>query len=937
MELRGSEFNVHLEFNYRKMPQRHKPACPVGRDTKNQKALTLIGLFLVYLRALGPLWQKSLLYIFLFGSFVCTSSAQSILPHYPDSLFSTYYHQRVTQFRLLPDTKNDIIFLGNSITDGGEWTELFHNIHIINRGISGDVTAGVLNRLNNIVNRKPAKVFLLIGINDLARGVSPDSVLKNISKIVSLIHEYTPVTKVYVQSLFPVNPAKHIFPTYVNKGVDIIYINRHLEEDAVVENYTYIDVYDALKDSTVHLSLHYANDGLHLSGTGYMVWKHVVFPYVYGLQQKPSLVPLPQSVHWRKEKFPLYKCKTIVVQEASLMGVAKDLQRIFAKEGREVQIVNRFHQGSLPFIELRLGKVSSVVNNEEAYELIVSNEKVMLTANTAHGIFNGIQTMRQLMRDGTFMDGCDIKDWPAFPWRGYMVDVGRNFQTVNQLKQQINVMSHYKLNIFHIHLTENIAWRLQVKRYPQLTATDNMLRNKGQYYTIAEMKDLIQYCKDRFITLVPEIDMPGHSNAFTRAFGFDMQSEKGLAVVKNILNEFDSTYNNKEVPYLHIGADEVKFTNKDFIPEVTNLIHQAGKRTIGWAPGGNYDDKTIRQLWQSEGPQKDQRELTTIQYIDSRDLYLNHLDPLSGVVSIFDRRIDGVNKGNASMLGGEICVWNDDRAKDEKDILLMNAVYPDILAFAERSWQGGGYNGFVSDIGSDTSARAIAFKEFEERLLDQKKLFFKNLPFPYVKQSDINWRLFGPFKNFGDSAAIFWPEQPDVSLTDSVAELKVTGATIWLRHFFTPLVSAWLKHPEDSTTWYAFTRLYSPVDTTGYLWIGFYNPSRSHVVSTPQLGHWDTRGSKIWLNGSLVPPPEWTYPGRDDNTENPLVDEDYEYRKPAEVHFKKGWNNILLKLPVESFRGKDWQHPVKWMFTVVPVQKISGINWYRSQFLIDAP
>src|SRR5690606_8468220 len=100
--------------------------------------------------------------------------------------------------------------------------------------------------------------------------------------------------------------------------------------------------------------------------------------------------------------------------------------------------------------------------------------------------------------------------------------------------------------------------------------------------------------------------------------------------------EVDSTY---DVPYIHIGADEVKFTNKDFIPEVVALIHQQGKQTIGWAPGGNYDDKTIRQLWKSESPQQDEQNKATIRYVDSRDLYLNHMDPLSSVVSIFDRKI----------------------------------------------------------------------------------------------------------------------------------------------------------------------------------------------------------------------------------------------------------------------------------------------------------
>jgi N-acetyl-beta-hexosaminidase len=224
---------------------------------------------------------------------------------------------------------------------------------------------------------------------------------------------------------------------------------------------------------------------------------------------------------------------------------------------------------------------------EEAYQIKVDAKKILVTANTPHGIFNGLQTLLQLMRDGVMVNGCEITDWPAFAWRGYMIDVGRNFMSTELLKQQIDVMDRYKFNIFHFHFTEDIAWRLASKLYPQLTAPQNMLRNKGQYYTEAEMKQLIAYCKERYITLIPEIDMPGHSAAFTRAMGFDMQSDSGLMVIKNILKEFIETYN---LPYLHIGADEVKIRNKNFIPEVTAYIQSFGKKIIGWQPGGNFND-----------------------------------------------------------------------------------------------------------------------------------------------------------------------------------------------------------------------------------------------------------------------------------------------------------------------------------------------------------
>ena len=102
---------------------------------------------------------------------------------YPDSLFSTYYHQRVTHFNTLDQKSDDIIFLGNSITDGGEWSELFHDQHIKNRGISGDISTGVINRLDGLLETAPARIFLMIGINDLARNISTDSLWRNYQRI----------------------------------------------------------------------------------------------------------------------------------------------------------------------------------------------------------------------------------------------------------------------------------------------------------------------------------------------------------------------------------------------------------------------------------------------------------------------------------------------------------------------------------------------------------------------------------------------------------------------------------------------------------------------------------------------------------------------------------------------------------------------------------
>ena len=147
-----------------------------------------------------------------------------------------------------------------------------------------------------------------------------------------------------------------------------------------------------------------------------------------------------------------------------------------------------------------------------------------------------------------------------------------------------------------------------------------MQRNAGAYYTIDEVKELIKFCGERYITLVPEIDIPGHSAAFRRVFHCDMQSDSGMVIVENILAAFCTTY---DLPYLHIGGDEVKIINKNFLPTMISYVHSLGKQTIGWSPGGNLDDGTIRQLWMRDGAVNPKYK-----YIDSRNLYINHMDPL---------------------------------------------------------------------------------------------------------------------------------------------------------------------------------------------------------------------------------------------------------------------------------------------------------------------
>jgi hexosaminidase len=848
-------------------------------------------------------------YLFLFIIFFANSLAAQIkLPAYPDSSFSNYYLQKASFASSLPDTKNDIVFIGNSITDGAVWSELFGDVHVKSRGFSGDVTSGLIKRFPDIVRRKPAKIFMMIGTNDLARGISPDSVVKNVLLMADYLRQESPATQLFVQSILPVNDVYGKFATHTKNGEKINNVNALLKNSAAAHHYRYIDLHSSFEDTNGKMNTLYSNDGLHLLGSGYALWKHLVYPYVYDLNEKPSLVPLPQTLKWKNGNFPLYACKNILIKDKTLQKEAELLRQKFNERGWLVNITGKINYDN-PFIELSLEKTDAPQLSEEAYQINVTDTKVSLTANTPRGIFYAIQTFGQLMRDGELVNNCEIRDWPAFSWRGFMVDVGRNYEPMDMLKQEIDKMAFYKLNIFHFHFTEDIAWRLQSNLYPQLTAPENMLRDKGQYYTEADMKELINYCKQRYIALVPEIDMPGHSAAFTRAMHHDMQSDSGMIILKNILTEFCNTYN---LPYFHIGADEVKLSNKNFVPDITRFLEGFGKKTIGWEPGGNFLLSTIRQLWMDDNGRTTSQ--SDIKFIDSRHLYLNHMDPLETPVTLFFRKIGDVEKENNNIKGATLCLWPDRRVADKNKIFTENAVYPGMIAFAERTWRGGGDSGWIANVGNEKQAKE--FDEFEQRLLDHKEEYFKRIPFPYHRQGMMHWDLFGPYQNGGDLSKSFAPENKNFYGTPT---LKATGGTIVLRHWWYPLIKGVVPNAQENTTWYATTKIWSDEDTTGNFWIGFNDLSRSPATDSPDSGTWNNLQSKVWVNGIEIAPPLWEHAGQKGNAEIPLADEGYSYREPEKIPLHQGWNDVLIKAPVSTFKGKDWQNPVKWEFTFLSI------------------
>lgn len=574
--------------------------------------------------------------------------------------------------------------------------------------------------------------------------------------------------------------------------------------------------------------------------------------------------------------------------------------------------------------EKYVSQIEGAKFQEEAYHLTVTGKKIILEATTPKGMYWGKQTLEQLKytkNKKTWVPQCDITDWPAFRIRGFMHDVGRSYISVEELKREISLLSRYKINVFHWHLTENQAWRLECKKYPQLNAPENMEREKGKYYTLEEARQLVEFCKQHQVLLIPEIDMPGHSAAFERTFKTDMQSEKGTQILKDIIDEVCATF---DVPYLHIGTDEVQFTNPDFVPMMVKYIRDKGKKVISYNPGWNYKPGEIdmTQLWSYRG--KAQKGIPAI---DCRYHYANHFDTYADLVAMFNSRIYNQPEGSDDLAGCIVAFWNDRFIDNTPQLLAENNFYPYMLTLAERAWRGGGncyFDGKGTLLWEDEPEQLAAFKEFEDRLLWQKKTWLKEVPFPYVRQTQSEWQITDAFPNGGDLNKVFPPEEKEDSVYQYEGKTyktrKIIGNGIYLRHVWGTLVPGFYANPQENHTAYATRWIYSPKERKTKLMLEFQNYSRSESDLAPRQGTWDYKCSRAWLNGKEIMPPVWENTNTERSNEITLKNENYMSRPAIDITLKKGWNKLMLKLPVGKFSSKETRL-VKWMFTVALIDE----------------
>lgn len=369
----------------------------------------------------------------------------------------------------------------------------------------------------------------------------------------------------------------------------------------------------------------------------------------------------------------------------------------------------------------------------EGYELRVTPERIVLRAATPAGLFYAVQTLRQLLpwsvehaaalRRGLRVPVATVTDAPRFAWRGAMLDVARHFLPVRDVKRFVDHMALYKLNRLHLHLADDQGWRIEIAGWPELTRIGGSTQvggGPGGYWTQAEYRELVAYAAGRFITIVPEIDMPGHTNAARASYGALNCDGKRVPLytgtrvdLGNLCITSDSTWRFigdvlrqlaaiTPGAWLHIGGDEVRgFTRAQyhgFIERVQDTVRATGKRMIGWgeiAPAA-LDTTTVSQLWIKDSSAVHARRGGSVIMSFAERAYLDMKYDSStvtgllwaGAVSVprsydWDPATLRPGIGERSILGVEGPLWAETVTRlDEYEF----QAFPRLIALAEVAW-----------------------------------------------------------------------------------------------------------------------------------------------------------------------------------------------------------------------------------------------------------
>ncbi len=446
-----------------------------------------------------------------------------------------------------------------------------------------------------------------------------------------------------------------------------------------------------------------------------------------------GLIPRPRSAIPLEGSYILRPGNRIVCRDTAeaLRDIAGFLaSRLHGASGFDFQVVTNSGPGLNGDISLSL---RDTLLGEEGYQLLVAPDSVALSAGSPAGLFRGIQTLRQLLpaaiemntpQPGPWPIPCAvIRDWPRFPWRGVMLDVARHFFGVDQVKRTIDLAAYYKINRLHLHLSDDQGWRLMILSWPRLAAYGGSTEvggGPGGCFTQDDYRQIVAYAAERYIMVVPEIDMPGHTNAALASYpelncngiapplytgtnvGFSAlctAKETTFTIISAVLKEIAAL---TPGPYIHIGGDEASVTSPGeynaFVARVESLLTSQGKRMIGWeeiarAP---LSPSSIAQHWAGNlAQQAVQRGMKVIMSPSSRaymDMKYTSASPLgqtwAGYIEVdraysWDPATEVAGVGESSLLGLEAPLWTE-TIQTMSDIEYM--MYPRVPGYGEIGW-----------------------------------------------------------------------------------------------------------------------------------------------------------------------------------------------------------------------------------------------------------
>jgi len=448
------------------------------------------------------------------------------------------------------------------------------------------------------------------------------------------------------------------------------------------------------------------------------------------------LFPKPVSVISQGNSFNLNnKTKILVLEDSKeLLKSANYLATIIKPStGFDLTVESVKDEFSINCILLN-NNLQDLKFGNEGYKLTILDEKILIEGNSTEGVFRGIQTLLQILPNeivaseiqdqSWYVATGKIEDYPEYSYRGAMLDVSRHFFGVEDVKKYIDLLVSYKINVLHLHLSDDQGWRIEIKSWPNLTnygGSTQVGGGEGGFYTQEQYKDIVSYAADRFITIIPEIDMPGHTNAALASYPELNCDNKAPELYTGTKVGFSTLCTNKEItykfiddvvreisemtpgPYIHIGGDESHVTAiEDYIPfinRVQDIVHSYDKKVIGWDEIAHADLKksTVVQFWAREenakkGIAQDAKVImspSTKVYLDMKYDSLTKIG-LSWAAFIEldsaylwtpDKFVKGINKEN--ILGVESPLWTE-TITTLKDIEYM--AFPRIIGHAEIGW-----------------------------------------------------------------------------------------------------------------------------------------------------------------------------------------------------------------------------------------------------------